>query len=114
MSEFTSGCTDDDFPKWWEKFGKNLVHDERLNNEMLLLAAFCAGKARGNKWQPMSTAPQNATWVIGQMADGEVRRVHWASDLSGSEQPAFQGWFLQSGNSFVECNPVRWMHLPTS
>lgn len=28
------------------------------------------------------------------MADGAViERAHWASDLSGEEQPPFQGWF---------------------
>lgn len=59
-------------------------------------------------WQPIATGPHNATWVLGKMADGTEQRVHWASDLSGSDQPAFQGWFCEHGPMFVECHPTHW------
>lgn len=46
------------------------------------------------EWQPMSTAPKNATDVRVRMADGKViDRAHWACDLSGEDQPPFRGWF---------------------
>lgn len=47
LPPFTSGCTDADFPEWWERFGEALVLDYLVNAETLALAAFCAGKARG-------------------------------------------------------------------
>lgn len=46
-----------------------------------------------DKWSPISTAPKNASWFIGRTADGKEYRVHFASDLSGSEQPPFEGFF---------------------
>ncbi len=49
-------------------------------------------KLAEDPWQPIETAPKNATTV--RLRNG-VRELegHWASDLSGSEQPPFQGWF---------------------
>lgn len=43
---FTSGCTEPEFPDWWEKFGAALSRDDRMNAEMIALAAFSAGKYR--------------------------------------------------------------------
>jgi hypothetical protein len=51
-----------------------------------------------NEWQPIRTAPHNATWVDVKMKDGRVLRAHWASDLSGEDQPAFEGWFVDAGS----------------
>lgn len=48
-------------------------------------------------WQPINTAPKNATWVRVKMRDGRVLKAHWASDLSGEEQPPFEGWFIDKG-----------------
>lgn len=46
------------------------------------------------EWQPMTSAPKNATEIRVRMADGSViERAHWASDMSGEEQPPFRGWF---------------------
>lgn len=64
-------------------------------------------------WLPIATGPQNATWVLVKMADGDVRRAHWASDLSGSEQPPFQGWFVKRPGGFESIDPVAWMPEPT-
>lgn len=63
-------------------------------------------------WQPMSSAPRNATWVELRGKDGLVERAHWASDLSGEDQPPFEGWFKESTKCFVGINfePVAWRH----
>ena len=46
-------------------------------------------------WQPISTAPKDATEIRVRMADGAVHeRAHWACDLSGEGQPPFRGWFI--------------------
>jgi len=49
-------------------------------------------------WQPPATAPETATWVqlgyVEPHAHAPVIIVaHWASDMSGEEQPPFEGWF---------------------
>jgi hypothetical protein len=44
-------------------------------------------------WQPMSSAPKNATDVEVQTPAGEVLVAHWACDLSGEDQPPYRGWF---------------------
>lgn len=68
-------------------------------------------------WQPMGTAPKNATEVTLKMNTGAIYpRAHWAQNLSGEEQPAFAGWFVQINSlvrlrlSFRACNgdPVGW------
>jgi hypothetical protein len=78
-----------------------------------LLAPVVAEWEQAQAWQPIATAPTiDSTWRLVLLADGDVRRAHWASDLSGSEQPAFQGWFVQSGRSFVGVTPTHWLSLP--
>ncbi len=48
-----------------------------------------------NHWQPIMSAPKNATEIEVKMKDGEIYpKAHWASDLSGEEHPPFQGWFV--------------------
>lgn len=64
-------------------------------------------------WQPMETATRQGEqvhgWVMGQLRDGTTVRMHWASDLSGEEQPAFRGWFKADGpHRHVQVDPVRW------
>lgn len=61
------------------------------------------------EWRSMDSAPHNATWVKVKMADGRVLRAHWASDLSGEEQPPFRGWFVSAGSYMrgIE-NPIAW------
>ena len=70
------------------------------------------------KWQPMDKAPKDATWVLVKTKGGNIYRAHWASDLSGSAQPAFQGWFRQQsederhGFTGVQAELVGWMAVP--
>lgn len=47
-------------------------------------------------FEPMHTAPQNATTILVVMEDGTQQEAHWAQDLSGEEQPPFRGWFVAS------------------
>lgn len=73
------------------------------------------------QWQPIETAPKNATDILlfGVPHWNERPRAyvgHWASDLSGEEQPPFKGWFRQVGAGFQEVPkpPTHWMPLPTA
>lgn len=44
--------------------------------------------------ETVNTAPRNATWIMGYYADDKSTKIiHWAQDLSGEDQPPFQGWF---------------------
>lgn len=52
-------------------------------------------------WNSMDDAPKNATWVVLLVEwQGTTTEIlaHWASDKSGEEQPAFEGWFEQMGS----------------
>ena len=71
----------------------------------------------GAEWQPMKSAPKNATWVEVLLANGRsVQRAHWASNLSGEEQPPFEGWFYErevgsgkgSGYHQITPKPIAW------
>lgn len=42
----------------------------------------------------IGTPPFDAQWVEVMMPDGTTHVAHWASDLSGEEQPAFEGWYI--------------------
>jgi hypothetical protein len=77
----------------------------------------------GGGWMPIATAPKNATEVllIAPRSSGgwpRDRRIvgHWASDLSGEEQPAYQGWFYDDGFQFrlIEPGPTHWYPIPTT
>jgi hypothetical protein len=62
-------------------------------------------------WRKMSTAPHDATWVEVRMRDGTIHQAHWASNLSGEEQPPFEGWFIRSGSAHTYqgiADPVAW------
>lgn len=61
-------------------------------------------------WQPMQTAPKNATWVWLLFADGKEERAHWAHG-GGEDQPIFgPGWFMKGGGGFWEISgtPYAW------
>lgn len=69
-----------------------------------------------DRWDPMSNAPSCGYPILhirGRTADGHVlESMHFAQDLSGDEQPAFSGWFVQTAphhNSQV--TPVEWQPL---
>lgn len=56
----------------------------------------------GLKIRPIEEAAKNADWICGWFKVGFTIRpipIHWASDLSGEEQPPFQGWFEANGSS---------------
>jgi hypothetical protein len=48
-------------------------------------------------WEPIETAPRNATEVEVMMVDGTTQTAHWAQDLSGEDCPPFKGWFVKAG-----------------
>lgn len=67
-------------------------------------------------WQPMDTAPKTLHGFRALMADGTIHDdVHWAEDMSGSDQPPFRGWFIpvvRDGKvvRYQEIEkPVQWM-----
>lgn len=46
-------------------------------------------------WQPMETAPKNATWIDVILEDGMELEAHWSEDMSGEFQPKYAGWFIR-------------------
>ncbi len=62
-------------------------------------------------WLDPKDAPRNATWFIGKLKDGDVCKVHYACDLSGEEQPAFEGFFRSSGSHNSQVDLIGWMPL---
>jgi hypothetical protein len=69
-------------------------------------------------WSLMDSAPRNAQWIEILQADGVNTCVaHWASDLSGEEQPPFEGWFRDQGTAngkqFAQIvpDPIAWRPL---
>lgn len=67
-----------------------------------------SGPGCGQKLRPIEEAPKTAAWIAGWFKVGFTIRpipIHWASDLSGGEQPPFQGWFRDGGRAgFVEAD----------
>lgn len=69
-------------------------------------------------WQPIKTAPLNATEVILRVPvargwpDHYQVIAHWASG-GGEEQPPFRGWFRHNGFGFSEVSgePTHWRPL---
>lgn len=61
-------------------------------------------------WKPMTDAPRNTTWINVRTADGKTHRAHWASNTSGEEQPAFEGWFIAAEDGFRQIRPIAWRH----
>lgn len=61
-------------------------------------------------WKDIKTAPKDATEVSVRLSDGTIyERAHWASNLSGEEQPPFEGWFVRAGSYFAGIpDPVEW------
>ncbi len=64
-------------------------------------------------WRNMATAPRDARWIEGKTERGVVK-MHFAQDLSGSDQPAFSGWFREGGCGFIEVwpAPYAWRYYP--
>lgn len=64
-------------------------------------------------WLPIHLAPKNATWIEVELPNHQIEIVHWASDLSGEEQPPFEGWFKKMDSYYSQVpNPIAWRPLP--
>lgn len=87
--------------EYWQDVRADAAMEERKATEAL--------SALG--WMPMNLAPKTAKWITVQDQDGQEKRAHWASDLSGEEQPPFEGWFTESGREFVQIFPIQWRPL---
>ncbi len=68
-------------------------------------------------WQPIATAPMDATTIEVKMKDGTVKNAHWACDMSGEDQPPFRGWFEEIGQRGAAYfnqikTPTHWRPFP--
>lgn len=63
-------------------------------------------------WQHPMHAPQNGKEFWAEDSTGKLVVAHWASDLSGEEQPPFQGFFKWNGCMYQEILIKRW--VPTT
>lgn len=61
-------------------------------------------------WRSMTSAPTKGPIVEVEVKtkDGRVVDAHFARDLSGDEQPPFEGWFEQAGSGFAQVEAVAW------
>lgn len=64
-------------------------------------------------WLGMDSVPKNCSSFEALMKDGRIHPdVHWASDLSGEEQPSFRGFFVPCGDGFSQIGtPIAWRPL---
>jgi hypothetical protein len=69
-------------------------------------------------WQPIETAPKGRDVVVltkNRAGCHGYLIAHWASDLSGEEQPPFEGWFWWTGFDFRQVptsDLLKWADLP--
>lgn len=88
--------------------GKNLFKWDKVESPNDIVAYTIL--APYNVWLPMNTAPINGTIFMARLKDGTIyKECHWASDLSGEYQAPFEGWFIASGNSYTEIDPIEWL-----
>ena len=60
-------------------------------------------------WMAFETAPKTCKCISVICKDGSIHRVHYAKDLTGEDQPPFEGWFKDNGNCFAEVtNIIGW------
>lgn len=68
-----------------------------------------------DKWNDMDSAPKNTTLFEGLDKNGEVHLVHYARDLSGEDQPPFEGYFRWIGDDhggyYAETKIIKWRHI---
>ncbi len=119
------GCLCDPTANWSkfiEEYSDEITEYLRLfwesRLEQGLAAVDEAGKAlltidEAKHWQPMSDAPRDCTWISVRTKDGKTHKAHWASDLSGEEQPPFEEWFIETKGvrGFRQIEPIAWRHL---
>ena len=66
------------------------------------------------EWISIDSVPKNGTRFKALMKDGTIYEdTHWASDLSGCEQPPFEGFFKTSRpGEFVQIDtPKAWVPI---
>lgn len=63
-------------------------------------------------WQELESAPKDCSLIEGLTSKGEIKEVHYACDLSGEEQPSFQGFFEKSNDQYFQINIIKWRPLP--
>ncbi len=59
-------------------------------------------------WKNIDTAPQDCSEFEGIDKNGDIHIVHYACDMSGSEQPPFKGFFKNHGTFNSEVNILLW------
>lgn len=70
-----------------------------------------------NDWCPISAPYPRGKDLEVELPDHSVCVAHWASDLSGEEQPPYQGWFTaETGGGRRVCyrqipRPIAWRLL---
>ena len=67
-------------------------------------------------WSGMNLAPKDSSWIEAELQDGNIVTVHWASDLSGEEQPPYEGWFTvfdeeDERAGYRQVFPIHWRKL---
>ncbi len=66
---------------------------------------------RDGRWDPMSNAPSEGSPIMevrGRGEKGEIfEDMHYAYG-GGEDQPYFRGWFIPSGQGFMQVRPVEW------
>lgn len=75
-----------------------------------------ADPTRNAGWLPMMSAPKPCVEILVIDTKGKVYTSHYASDLTGEDQPAFQGWFYKpypKSDTYYEVIPVGWKPLNT-
>lgn len=114
----------------WQRITKLAQQDEydlaAKIVELELNLGRCAAAERDGQWQPISTAPKDATWIRLLLKSGEEVKGHWAQDYSGENQAPFDGWFTEGkarqkgdpkyAGGFVEVAspPTHWMPFTRS
>jgi len=66
-----------------------------------------------NAWKTIAEAPKAQTVEVLLSDEKTIVEAHWASDLSGEEQPPFEGWFVKAGeHSYSQIKtPVAWREI---
>lgn len=126
-SQLYSAVLNPESDQWQDMDGKQIQYDFEDGSVSVIRIplAFPAIKAEREalvavlEWQPIEIAPKRAKELILKVpykSKPGYRRVigHWASNLSGEEQPPFQGWFYDDGYGYSEISPAPtgWMRLP--
>lgn len=103
-------------PKCWttqeerSRFGDNC---ERLHSEKWPHWSTKVKVWEHNRWDPISTAPQGGFPILhvrGRSLKGRIYdRMHFARDLSGDEQPPFEGWFDSA--TYNQVDPFEWQPI---